>query len=52
MTPIRLVRDYVQAAGNRSRVELPERGQLILYAEPARVVETLRSLFGELSNVA
>jgi len=47
VTPIRFVRTYVDGAENRSLVEVKNRGQLILHAEPDLVVKTLQSIFDE-----
>lgn len=45
ITPIRFVNEYVESGSNRTLVELPDRGQLILYAEPAKIVEILLRVF-------
>lgn len=45
VTPIGFVREYVELASNRSLVELPDRGQLILYADAAKIVEIVLRLF-------
>lgn len=47
VTPICFVREYVDAARNRQLIELSERGQLLLYAEPAKIVEILLPLFDD-----